>query len=314
MLPEAFDTLWALSALRVAVEHGTFATLAAGPRPMADVAREASLEPTLAGRIVDVLVAHGLLARARDEVSLTEKGRALAARGDALRADLAVTFGQTRALVEEARRGTLRSGWNPQDPEIIRAQAALAHGVTLQMARPMAEVWPDLARALEREGATYLDVGVGAAGGACAMCKLYPKLRVVGIDPLPAALVEARATVAAHGLGERIELRAQRGDELADKHAFDVAFLPAKFFDDASLEGTLRALSTALRPEGLLLTSAWRDVGDARTATVSMLRDQVCGAGPRPTEVVTSMLQRAGFREVRVGPASGSMVPILARR
>ena len=314
MLPEAFDTLWALSALRVAVEHGALSALASGPRSVTELARESQLDGTIGERIFDVLAAHGLLGRSGDQLSLTDKGRALAARGDALRADLAVTFGLTRALVEDARTGTLSSGWKPRDPEIVRAQAALAHGMTLQMARPMSEVWPELGRAFEREGAVYVDVGVGAAGGACAMCKLYPKLRVVGLDPLPAALVEARATVAAHGLGDRIELRAQRGDELTERHAFDVAFLPAKFFDDASLESSLRALSTALKPDGFLLTGAWRDVGDDRASAVSKLREQVSGGGPRPTEVVTAMLQQAGFREVRVGPSSGSMVPILARR
>jgi SAM-dependent methyltransferase len=314
MLPEAFDTLWALSALRVAVDQGMFDLLVKGPAPLPLLAREARLDPTIALRVVDVLVSHGLFQSEHEQVSLTEKGRAQAARGPALRADLAVTVGQTRALVEEAHAGTLRAGWRPSDPEVIRSQATLSFHMSMAMMRPMREAWPDLVRTLEGDDAVFVDIGVGGAGGSCAMCKLFPKLRVVGIDPLPAALALARENVAAHGLTDRIELRAQRGGDLTGNAEFDVAFLPAKFFDDAAVEETLRALSTSLKPEGFILTAAWRDPGEPRAAAVSKLRDELWGAGPRPTDTVSTMLVRAGFREVRLGPAVGSMVPMAARR
>src|SRR5437868_3427818 len=113
MLPEAFDTLWALSALRVAVESGMLASVAAAnvPRSAVDLARDARLDRSITTRIGDVLVAFGVFDAKNGAYVLTDKGRTLAARGDALRADLAVTFGQTRALVAQAARGTLASGW-----------------------------------------------------------------------------------------------------------------------------------------------------------------------------------------------------------
>lgn len=314
MFAEACNALWALSALRVAVESGMFASLGAGKRDLATLASDARLDRVIVTRVLDILVAYGLLTRVGDAYALTEQGRTQASRGDALRADIAGTFGQTRALVEEARRGTLAPGWRHIDPEVIRSQAALSFDLAMRMNRPMKEAWPELAGLLERDGAVLLDVGVGGAGGAIAFCKSFPELRIVGIDPLPIALIEARVNVAQHGMKERIELRAQRGDELTDEHAFDVAFVPAKFMDDKGFAATLERLKTALKPDGAIMTAAWRDVGEPRASAVSRLRVELWGAGPRTTADVTAMLERAGFRDVRVGPAPGDIVPIFARR
>jgi hypothetical protein len=315
MLNEAFDTLWALSSLRVAVETGIVAALVSGPRRADELAKFSRLDATVVTRIADVLVAYGFFTTSEGGgYALSETGRMQAARGDTLRADIAVTFGNTRALVEEARRGTLVTGWRPWDPEVIRSQAQLSLDMSLAMARPMKQAWPDLGALFERDGAVHLDVGVGGAGGAIGMAKAFPKLRVVGIDPLPAALVEARANVAAHGMQDRIELRAQRGDELTEVNHFSTAFVPSKFFDDASFQATLHTLAKALKQDGAILTAAWRDPGDARVSAVSRLRCEMWGAGPRTTEQVTEMLNRAGFREIRVGPPQGAMVPILAKR
>lgn len=314
MFTEACNALWALSALRVVVESGILASLASGPREAAALADEARLDRTLVARLLDVLVAHGLLAREADRFAVTEQGRMLAARGDALAADIAVTFGQTRALVEDARRGTLAPGWTHGDPEVIRAQAALSFDITLRTMRPLAQMWPDVTALLARAGAVLLDVGVGAAGGSIAFCKSFPELRVVGIDPLPLALAEAKENVARHGFADRITLRAQRGDELTDEGAFDVAFIPASFMDDAAFAATLERVRPALKPDGAIMTAAWRDVGEPRAASVSRLRVELWGAGPRTTEALTAMLERAGFRDVRSAPAPGDVVPIVARR
>jgi ubiquinone/menaquinone biosynthesis C-methylase UbiE len=312
MLAEAFDTLWALSALRAAVETGMVTSLAHGPRSVDELVQTSRLDPTMTTRIADVLVAYGFLAREGAAYTLSDKGRAQAARGEGLRADIAVTFGQTRSLFEEARRGTLHGGWRPSDPEVVRSQAQLSYQMSYAITRPLKEVWPDVGALFERDGAVYVDIGVGGAGGAVATAKQFPKLRVIGIDPFPAALAEARATVAAHGMQDRIELRAQRGDELTEESYFDIAFLPAKFFDDATLSATFRTLARAMKPGGVVLTGAWRDVGEPRAAAVSKLRCEMWGAGPRTTEEVTAMLNAAGFRKIRIGPSQGAMVPIAA--
>jgi precorrin-6B methylase 2 len=313
MFAEACDSLWAFSALRAAVETGMIEELRAGSRDAASLAVVARSDETMTTRILDVLAAYGFLQKEGDRFALSEEGRRQAARGEALQADIAVTFGQARELVSDARAASLRTGWRPADPEIIRSQATLSYAMSKIIAVRLAELWPDLLERVSREGAAYVDIGVGGAGGACAFAERFPKLRIVGIDPLPAALVEARANVSARGMTGRIELRSQRGDELTDRQAFDAAFVPAKFFDDAGFEGTLRALTTALRSDGYVMTAAWRDVGEPRASAVSRLRDERWGAGPRTVETVCAVLGRAGFTKIRIGPPQGSMVPILAQ-
>lgn len=49
-----------------------------------------------------------------------------------------------------------------------------------------------------------LDVGVGVAEMACAFCQALPEAQVVAIDSLPRAIELAAATVASHGLAERV--------------------------------------------------------------------------------------------------------------
>jgi precorrin-6B methylase 2 len=186
--------------------------------------------------------------------------------------------------------------------------------MNMAMAGRVKEMAPDLHALLTREGAVFVDIGVGGAGGACAIAKLYPKLRVIGVDPLPAALAEARANIAARGLSDRIELRAQRGDELTEPNSIDIAFLPAKFFGDEGVIATFRALSRSLKPDGIIMTAAWRDVGEPRAAAVSKLRNELWGAGPRTTEEITAIAIEAGFKKITVGPTMGATVALLVKR
>lgn len=313
MFEEACNTLWALSALRVAVESDLIATLASGERDLDALVDASGLDRTIAQRVLEVLSAYGLVAREGDAYVLTHDGRFQAARGSALRADLAATFGQTRALVEEARRGTLQAGWRHVDPEVIRAQGMLSEDFTTRMLRPMAEAMPELDRMFRRPGAVFADVGIGAAGGAIGFARHYPALRVVGFEPLRAALIEARDNVSRAGMSDRFELRATRGEDMTDEHAFDVAFVPAKFMDDRGFKGTLTKLARALVPGGVVLTAAWRDVGEPRSAAVSRLRSELWGSGPRAAAEVSAVLTRAGFRDVREAPPRGDMIPIFAR-
>ena len=106
-----------------------------------------------------------------------------------------------------------------------------------------------------------------------------------------------------HGTGESVAQEHRRHD-LLGRGALRV--------DDEALESTLRTLAKALRPDALIMTMAWRDIGEPRATAISKLRDQMWGAGPRPTEAVTAMLERAGFSHIRIGPPMGTMQPILA--
>lgn len=77
---------------------------------------------------------------------------------------------------------------------------------------------------LNTHGAAVLDVGAGVGGICVAAARLWPNARVVGLEPAPAPLAEAHRNVAASGVGDRIELRSIRLDELTDIDAFDLAW------------------------------------------------------------------------------------------
>jgi SAM-dependent methyltransferase len=314
MYADLCASVWALSALRVAADCDLIAALATGQSDVAALARTSGLDPEATERILLVLAANDIVARAASGgFTLTEEGVQLASRGPGLRADLAVTFGQTRALVEEARRGALPPGWRHVDPEVIRAQAGLSAEATERSFPTLTSAWPAFSSVFSREGARVIDVGSGGAGGAIALCKQFPSLRVVGLDPHRAAMLEARAAVSAAGLGHRIELRRERVQDLADERAFDAAFVAAKFFDDTTLASGLERIRRALVPGGAALLVAWRDPGEPKRAAASRLREHLWGGGARPASDVVRMLEAAGFVDVRMGPVRGDIALVGAQ-
>lgn len=82
---------------------------------------------------------------------------------------------------------------------------------------------------LEAPTAAFLDIGVGVAALSIAMTRLWPTLRVVGIDPWEPALALARQNVATAGLSERIDLRQQAVEDLTDQAAFDLVWVSQPF-------------------------------------------------------------------------------------
>src|SRR5690349_162509 len=122
--------------------------------------------------------------------------------------------------------------------------------MTNRMVGAMTAAYPELARALSKDNARFLDVGVGGAGGAIALCKHFPNLRILGLDVLRAAHLEARAAVTQAGLQHRIELRLKSATELTDENTFEAAFIASKFFPRDVLAASLVTVKRALVPGG----------------------------------------------------------------
>jgi SAM-dependent methyltransferase len=306
MFADLCASLWALSALRVAADSDLLAAVAKGDP------RRAGLHPEATDRILAVLAAYEIVTRTDDGWALTPEGNELLSRGEGLRADLAATFGQTRALVEEARRGDLAPGWRHVDPEVIRAQAGLSYEMSHKMIGAFAELWPELGKMFAVADSRHLDVGVGAAGGAIALCERFPRLCVVGIDPHRAAHLEARANVAAHGMKDRIELRLQGVEQMTDESTFHTAFVASKFFPREILSVAFEKIHRALVPGGCAFLGGWRDSGDPRRAPVSRLREHLWGGSAVHATEVIHLLERAGFSKIKEGPARGELLPVLA--
>lgn len=206
-------------------------------------------------------------------------------------------------------------GWRHEDPAILRAQ-----GISSSSAVPaLAAAFPslgDLAARMERPGATALDVGTGVAAIAIALCRRFPELRVVGLEPAKAPMAEARRNVVAAGMDRRIELRGQRVEDLADEAEFDFAFLPAVFLSTETLRVALPAIHRALRPGGWLITASLGATGDELAPALSRLIATLWGSEALPPETVRELVDAAGYAEVRVFdvPPGATLVPIAARR
>jgi SAM-dependent methyltransferase len=193
-----------------------------------------------------------------------------------------------------------QSGWTNTDPALLQAAGEVSIGFAQALKT-------NLAPALGLSPRRFLDVGVGVAALSIEMARLWPELQIVGIDPLEAALVLARENVRRAGLESRIELRQQRGEDLTDREAFDLAWIPGLFVPEEAVAGLVSRVREALVPGGWLLYATARSVDDPVT------RRRVAGFGgwlATPEQVQERLVD---FAEVRVFAGSPQVATVAAR-
>jgi SAM-dependent methyltransferase len=205
-----------------------------------------------------------------------------------------------------------RAGWDHEEPSILRAQghtSALIASVWRRFVVP--SLGPDLTRRLDRPGAALLDVGVGVAALSVALCRSWPSLRVVGVDPWEPALVLAREHVAEAGLEERIELRQMAAETLEDAEAYDVAWVPTFFIRDAALERVIERVHAALRRGGWAILGLYARPGDPLRDALADLRTLRQGGSLLSPAQAAARLERAGFCDVDVHYDAAWEVPVV---
>ena len=194
-----------------------------------------------------------------------------------------------------------RMSWSYEEPSILMAQG---HTSTLVAAIFERFVVPalggDLAARLRAAGASFLDVGAGVAALSVAMCRLWPSLRVVGLEPWEPARTLAREHVAAAGLSERIELRAVAAEALTDADEHDLAWVPTFFISAAVLERALHRVHAALRPAGCVIVGLYARPDDPLAAALADLRTVRQGGAVLSPGDATALMARAGFVDLQV--------------
>ena len=166
-----------------------------------------------------------------------------------------------------------RSVWDHEDPGILLAQgytSVLVAGALRRFIVPA--IGDELARRLDEPDASFLDVGSGVAALSVAMCRIWPSLRVVGVDSWPPANALAKEAVAAAGLEERIELHEGAIESLDDADRFDFAWVPTFFIGQPALTPALGRVHAAMRPGGWVTLGIYARPGDPFADALADLR------------------------------------------
>ncbi|MCL2769509.1 MAG: methyltransferase domain-containing protein [Solirubrobacterales bacterium] len=210
-----------------------------------------------------------------------------------VREQLIGALGQAATI---AVRGAGR-GWEDNSDEVLLAAGRLsaARGLGGNFATYI-NATPELAAAF---GAcpVIIDVGVGVAAGACAMCEGLPQTRVIGLDVNARALALARQLVAAKGLGDRIELRLQGVEELRDVGVASLAHIPPRFIPRPALSEGIDRLYRALRPGGLVFVS-----GISSDSAIERWQAYNTGGSAVTLAECAALLRAAGFEQPKPAP------------
>jgi predicted O-methyltransferase YrrM len=309
--------VWELAALAAAVESGLVAALDE-PRGVGELAGRAGLPVAVATALLDVLAAMDLAERDGDRwVAGAQLEPAMREpRLGAMRDDLRTTLLQAHALFATARSDPQAlAGWRHTDEDLLQAQGRLSASVIPMLAQVLFPHVPGLLGRLESGSGAFLDVGAGVAAVSIAMCRQYPAIRAVGLEPASVPFALARRNVVDAGMEHRIELRDRRVEELDDDAAFDVAWLPASFLSADTFSVALDTVHRALRPGGLLLTGALDPRGADGEGAVARLRLILWGGDSLTPDEVVAMIEAAGYVGVTAVPRqSGRLVPMHARR
>lgn len=309
--------LWGLTALSVADETGLLDGLGE-PRSIDSLAASSGLPPRHAEAIGDVLVAIGAALRDRDTFAAVPM-LAAALAGPArqtLRAELRSNVLQCTSLLADARCRSISTSWQHVDPLILAEQGLRSAPLITMWAEQLFPKLDGLSQRLEATGGRFLDIGVGVAALAIAVCRRYPKVSGVGIDPWQPALSQARRSVAAAGLDRRIDLRADRFEDLDEESCYDLIHVPSMFFSGEILQrGVDRALA-ALRPSGWIVIQVMARSGTELLPAVARLWCALWGSDPVLPEQVMEMLARAGYEQTTFGRLKGGppISHVVARR
>jgi demethylspheroidene O-methyltransferase len=298
--------------LRAVVEVGLCESVAAGPREIAELARQAGMPVEAMRRLSAAAVSLGLLEhRGPESIGIGALGAALVgnpmigalvAHHDLLYEDLADPVSRLRSRSAATRLGQYwayagrpaeagsRAATEPYSALMSASQAMIAEEIIA--AYPVAR------------HRRWLDIGGGNAELLIRLARVNAGLRGTCFD-LPGVSEQARSNIAAAGLGDR--LCAHGGDLFCDPlpEGHDIASLVRILHDheDAAVRRILAAAHAALAPGGSILVAepmsdpaGGNRVADAYFGMYLLAMGQ--GRARSPDEL-TTLLREAGFRSIR---------------
>jgi SAM-dependent methyltransferase len=217
-------------------------------------------------------------------------------------------FRQAIDLVENPTRPP---GW-AFDPTVLQAQGRLSWVVVHEIDN-LGATRPDLEKTLRGPGA-FLDVGTGVGWLAIEAAHVWSAMKVVGIDPWETALNLARENVASSDVAERIELRAQGVEQLDDRDAFTLAWMPGVFLSHDIVADALQRTRQALKPSGWLVFGLYASPPDPLGEALTALRTVRSGGHPWLPVQIEDCLRQLGFEQIETVKTNSPVAVVIGRR
>jgi SAM-dependent methyltransferase len=102
------------------------------------------------------------------------------------------------------------------------------------------------------EGGRALDVGCGAGRVCITLAKHFPTAEIVGIDPDPVSIEQAKTAAAAAGFSDRIRFLSAKTGDVGRGAGFDLITACDCLHDFVAPEETLKQIRALLKPNGTL--------------------------------------------------------------
>jgi SAM-dependent methyltransferase len=264
----------------------------------------APLDPLLLQSTRDLLSALGA-GDLLDGVSAHEVLPVLAELRMVFAIDAKLMYSQSRSI-----------GWTHTEPEILQAAGDVSSGFAQGLTRMVAPALDGLSERLASSDARFLDVGVGVGALSIALANILPSLSIVGIDPWQPSLARARQNVERAGHADRIELRELAAENLEDRDAFDLAWMPTLFFQERAVAPACKRVHQALRPGGWALVAMMNPgTENSPAAALARMRQVLYGGYAATPATIEALLSELGFSDVRTLPSPpGALVAFVAGR
>jgi ubiquinone/menaquinone biosynthesis C-methylase UbiE len=196
-----------------------------------------------------------------------------------------------------------KSGWTHTDGRILKNAGEVSMSFPHILKHRIVPRLAGLAERFDAPDASFLDIGVGVGLMSIEMARLWPSLRIVGIDLWKPSLTLARENVTNAGLEKQIELRDQRAEDLIDENAFDLIWIPSVFIPMTSISQILNRVHRALRSGGWVLFGMAKSGNDPLTSAVVQLRTAQWNGCIITSNQAEELLTNEGFANVQTMPS-----------
>jgi precorrin-6B methylase 2 len=301
------NSAWAFNALCFAIEKGLLVKLNE-PRTAADLSRQCGVPQYLVERVLQVLVSAELIKVESDNYVADKDIRPYitAPVKDYYLPYVISNYFGGKYLMDLTRKTEIAVAWDFTDPEILQS-IGLAGVLMLDFfVKEKLAGLGDLALRLRSPTARFLDIGLGVGINSITLCRIFPNLRVAGLEPQSAPLALAQGNIAAAGYSDRIQLRRQRVEDMTDSESFDLAYLAQSFMAGEIVKQGVRNTWKALKPGGWILLFGLSVEGPQLSAAVSRLSDTLYGGAAYAPAQIEEILTQAGFTGVASYPYPGN--------